>query len=317
MEAIRLKLMVKIANLCIAQFTRLFAIMSDYLTTKELAELLRIKERKVYDLAASGDVPCSKAMGKLLFPRDAIEAWIAERSSGLERYSAAPLPNVFLGSHDPLLGWALRQSQCGIATFFDGSADGLARFEKREGIATGLHLYNAQRDSWNRHAVQERLGAKPVVLISWAKRKRGLIVSEACKDKITSIETLEGFRFAPRQAESGAQALFDQLVARSQLKLETVEMIAPFRTEVDAAVAVLEGKADAAFGLASVTAQYRLPFVPLIEERFDLLIDRRAWFEPAMQTFLEFCRSDAFQSRAHELAGYDISEFAQVRFNGP
>jgi len=36
--------------------------MSEYLTTKELAELLRIKERKVYDLAASGAVPCSKAM---------------------------------------------------------------------------------------------------------------------------------------------------------------------------------------------------------------------------------------------------------------
>jgi len=38
------------------------AFMSEYLTTKELAELLRIKERKVYDLAASGAVPCSKAM---------------------------------------------------------------------------------------------------------------------------------------------------------------------------------------------------------------------------------------------------------------
>ena len=48
-----------------------------YLTTRELASLLRIKERKVYDLAASGQIPCSRAMGKLLFPRKAIEAWIA------------------------------------------------------------------------------------------------------------------------------------------------------------------------------------------------------------------------------------------------
>lgn len=31
-----------------------------YLTVPELAELLRIKERKVYDLAASGAVPCSR-----------------------------------------------------------------------------------------------------------------------------------------------------------------------------------------------------------------------------------------------------------------
>ena len=56
--------------------------MAEYLTTRELAELLRIKERKVYELAASGQVPCSKAMGKLLFPREAVTAWLASRSSG-------------------------------------------------------------------------------------------------------------------------------------------------------------------------------------------------------------------------------------------
>ena len=50
--------------------------MTEYLTTRELAELLRIKERKVYDLAASGKVPCSRATGRLLFPRAEIEAWI-------------------------------------------------------------------------------------------------------------------------------------------------------------------------------------------------------------------------------------------------
>ncbi len=104
--------------------------MSEFLTTRELAELLRIKERKVYDLAASGQVPCSKATGKLLFPRDAIDAWVAEHSSGLERYSSLAPPNVILGSHDPLLDWALRESRCGLASYLDGSTDGLQRFAK-------------------------------------------------------------------------------------------------------------------------------------------------------------------------------------------
>ena len=88
------------------------------------------------------------------------------------------------------------------------------------------------------------------------------------------------------------------------------------RSEADAALAVLENKAEAAFGLASLAAQYRQPFIPLIEERFDLLVDRRAWFLPPMQTFLDFCRSKAFRARAAELAGYDISDFAKVRFVG-
>jgi excisionase family DNA binding protein len=54
----------------------------EYLTTRELADLLRIKERKVYDMAAAGEVPCSRAMGKLLFPRAEVEAWLAASASG-------------------------------------------------------------------------------------------------------------------------------------------------------------------------------------------------------------------------------------------
>ena len=48
-----------------------------FLTTREVAELLRVKERKVYDLAASGGIPCRRVTGKLLFPRAEIEAWLA------------------------------------------------------------------------------------------------------------------------------------------------------------------------------------------------------------------------------------------------
>lgn len=54
----------------------------EYLTVRELAELLRLKERKVYDLAASGAVPCSRATGKLLFPANEIRTWIARAQSG-------------------------------------------------------------------------------------------------------------------------------------------------------------------------------------------------------------------------------------------
>lgn len=290
--------------------------MADYLTTKELAELLRIKERKVYDLAASGEVPCSKATGKLLFPRDAIEAWIAKRSSGVERNIGQELPNVFLGSHDPLLEWALRESRCGIATFFDGSTDGLTRFSNHEGVATGLHLYDPITASWNEPFIAARFAVSPVVLVGWAKRQRGLIIDEKLKGKVEAISDLKGRCVAPRQAESGAQALFALLLDQAGLTEEDLVVTTPARTEADAALAVLENKAEAAFGLASLAAQYRLPFIPLIEERFDLLIDRRAWFLPPMQAFLDFCRSEVFRARAAELAGYDVADFAQVRFVG-
>jgi molybdate-binding protein len=121
----------------------------------------------------------------------------------------------------------------------------------------------------------------------------------------------------PRQAEAGAQALFLHLLGQAGLTVDDLEWTQPARTEVDAALMVLEGKAEATLGLAALAAQYRLPFVPILEERFDLLVDRRAWFEPPMQAFLDFCRSDRFVERAGDLEGYDISNFGRVQFNGP
>ena len=78
---------------------------------------------------------------------------------------------------------------------------------------------------------------------------------------------------------------------------------------------MLEEKADAAFGLAALAEQYRLAFVPLITERFDLLVDRRAWFEPPLQTFLAFCRSTSFEAKANDMQGYDVAGLGRVHFN--
>lgn len=290
--------------------------MTDYLTTRELAELLRIKERKVYDLAASGAVPCSKATGKLLFPRRAIEAWLDRESSGPDGMQDEGRPNVFLGSHDPLLEWALRESRSEIATFFDGSADGLKRFKRKEGLAAGLHLYDPDHDDWNRPFIAQHFADQPVVLVQWATRERGLIIEPGIESKVRSIADLKGLRMAPRQAASGAQDLLLYLFRKADIALEDLDLLPAARSEADAALSVLEGKADVAFGLAALAAQYRLAFLPILKERFDLLIDRRAWFEPPLQAFFAYCRSDAMKVRAQELAGYDLSDFGKVHFNG-
>ena len=55
---------------------------NDYLTTVEVADYLRLKERKVYDLVRQGHIPCSRATGKLLFPRQHIDMWVLSHLEG-------------------------------------------------------------------------------------------------------------------------------------------------------------------------------------------------------------------------------------------
>ena len=287
----------------------------EYLTTRELAELLRIKERKVYDLAASGEVPCSRATGKLLFPRRAVEAWIASASSGPA--AGATRQDVFLGSHDPLLEWSLRESGCGLPTFFNGSIDGLERFAAGEGVATGLHLYEPDDDAWNVPAVRAQCRDQAVVLVEFAWRERGLVVPAADRGQLTGVADLRGRRVVPRPPAAGSQRLLDQALAEAGVSPNEVELTAPAQSERDAAVAVLEGRAQAAFGLRGLAEQYRLAFVPVLKERFDLLVERRAWFEEPLQTLLSFCRSREFQERAAGLHGYDVGGLGRVHYNGP
>ena len=288
----------------------------EFLTTKELAELLRIKERKIYDLAASGALPCSRATGKLLFPKTAIDAWIADNSTGTQRPIAVERPNVFLGSHDPLLDWALRESQVGLATNFDSSLDGLDRFEKNQGIATGLHAYDPANKVWNVPFVRDKFAESNVVLIEWAERQRGLLLKPELKNSVKTISQIKNHRIAPRQDSAGSQILLRVLINQAGLDPAKLNFTAPTRTETDAAIAVKEDHADIAFGLEVQAGHFGLGFQPIIRERFDLLIDRQHYFEPAIQNLLAFCKSAEFCKKASTMPGYDISHLGRVHFNG-
>lgn len=281
----------------------------EYFTVAELAELLRLKERKIYDLAASGEVPCSRATGKLLFPARDVYAWIASHTTGPQ--GAEDRPPILLGSHDPLLDWAVRESSCGLATYFDGSLDGLDRFKAREGVACGLHVYHPKAGDWNVPSVDKTQDA---VLIGFARRRRGLVVRPD-EAGITGLEDLAGRRFAPRQPLSGTAKLFGDLAGEAGLDHAALDLAPISRTETEAVQAVARGEADATFGLETLARDFGLRFLPLIEEFFDLLIDRREYFEGPVQALLDFCRGEAFREQAARLGGYDLADLGAIRWN--
>ena len=283
----------------------------EFMTVKELAVLLRVTERKVYDLAAQGQVPCSRATGKLLFPADEIDAWIAgtKTGPGVRR----DLPAVFLGSHDPLLEWALRQSGSGLATFFTSSMEGLKGFEAGDGVAAGLHLHEA--DGWNEVTVREALGDRDAVLVRWSTRRRGLVLRPDVASRVSGVADLKGLRVAPRQTGAGAEVLFAHLLRDAGVAQSDLTLTLPNLSEQDAVLAVLQNEADVAFGLETVSAPFGLTFVPLVEEEFDIVVDRRAWFEPPMQKLMSFAQTYEFLAHAERIGGVDVGRVGTVRWN--
>jgi len=278
-----------------------------YLTTREVADLLRVKERKVYDLAAADEIPHRRITGKLLFPRAEIMAWIDGSGAG-----PAERPAVLTGSHDPLLAWAVRESDCGLATLWNGSRDGLDAFAARRAALSGLHI--PEEDGWNRRSVGA-LGLRDCVLLSWASRSRGLLLAPGLDSEIRGVSDLSGRRVALRQPGAGASVLLDALLEEAGLSRDALTPAGGLaRTESDAAAMVSSGEAEAALGIEAMARQFHLGFLPLRQERFDLLVDRRAYFTDPVQALLDFSRTTAFRDKAAAMGGYEVAETGSVRW---
>ena len=288
---------------------------SEFLTTKEVADLLRIKERKLYDLVSAQEIPCVKATGKLLFPKAELMHWIRTGEIKPVSEAQAQRPNVVSGSHDPLLEWAIRESGCGLAMQFDGSLSGLDVFEKHKSLASGLHMLNPNAEAWNTHAVQTRFSKSNVVLLKWATRQQGLIVAKGNPCKISSVADLPKLKVATRQAGAGGMILFEHLLAESSLNLNQLNITETCRTENDTIAAVASGSADAAPGLQALAMQFGLGFVPTQQEQFDLLVCRKAWFDTPFQTLLKFTMTPAFKNKAKQFEGYDTTSLGDVVWN--
>lgn len=296
---------------------------SEYFTTRELAALLRVKERKVYDLVAEKALPVRRVTGKLLFPRKEIEAWISA-SAARTPAAAAPAPTlqgvppVMAGGHDPLLEWALKESKSGIAALLDGALDGMSRFETRGCLAAGLHIPSARLSEWNVGAVTEAFGLEAVVLIEWAKRTRGLMYRPSEKRAIRTLADIGPMRFQSRQPEAGSELVLAALLEREGMENSSLNRVeAVERSETDLAMAIAAGRADIGLGIEAAARQLQLEFTPMVVERFDLLVWRKTYFDPPFQKLVHFCRSEAFRKRAEAFGGYDCSQFGAVHFNGP
>jgi putative molybdopterin biosynthesis protein len=293
--------------------------MPDLLNTDEAAGYLRMSERKLYELVAAGSVPCSKVTGRWLFPKTALDRWVASGMPNALKSLQESAPPIVGGSTDPLLEWALRASGSGLASLPEGSETGLRRLARREVILAAIHLHVFDKDgeSANIEAVSHAPGLHDAVVIGFARREQGLLVAPGNPHRIgggLAQIAGTGLRLAQRQDGAGAQLLLLTLLAQERIDLREIALAKPaYATGTDLAQAVRAGHADSGIATRAVAQTAGLDFVPLLWENFDLVLRQRDYFLPGPSGLFGFVRSDRFRQRAAELGGYDLSVCGEVR----
>jgi excisionase family DNA binding protein len=286
--------------------------MAEYLSTREVAQYLKLNQKKVYALVAAGQLPAARISGKWLFPKHLIDEWV-------ERHTVRPAAGalgalldemvVLQGSDDWLLWRTIDRFQSSRGTAVPvaavGSLGGLAAV--RAGTA---HLASCHVDV----AEVRRQLRDPAWLVSLFQREQGLVFDASRTRRPASLKAIAGrrLRFAERQEQSGTYRLVRRLLREAGAE-PTWTPVGPFTSHVDLAYAVRSGQADVGVGARIAAAIVGLDFVPLATESFDLLVPTAVITHPRMAAFLEFALDDLRREARLGAPGYTFQQLGRMQ----
>ena len=216
---------------------------------------------------------------------------------------------IFSGSHDIALeGIADHLARhVNILSLPVGSLDGLVNL--RQGLCqiSGSHLLD-ESGEYNTPFVKHLFPERNVEIITLAYRTQGLILAEGNPKAIKKISDLvhTNVRFVNRNAGSGTRLWLDAELNKQKIPAEKIlGYEISVKTHSEAALMIEEGKADVSLGLQAAAHQHGLDFIPLFEERYDLILPREQ--EQILNPLLDHIQTVDFRNSLNVLTGYSAA----------
>ncbi len=257
-----------------------------------------------------------RADGMLVIPPESLGFERGETAE-LELFRpAAELQGNLLaaGSHDliiDLLATALKERGTGLtlSSAHLGSMGGIAAIGNGQAHLAGVHLFDPETGDYNSPYIKRLLPGRDLCLVNLAYRMQGWIVPPGNPDNVGGIADLAAKKlgFVNRQKGAGTRLLFDYQLDRAGL--EPADIYGYEReehTHLGVAASVAAGSARAGLGILPAARAFGLDFVPLCEERYDLLMSTSFYHSAAGKVILELITDSAFQQRVEALGGYSM-----------
>jgi len=214
---------------------------------------------------------------------------------------------IFSGSHDSAIEHIASSlaPHISLLTLPIGSLDGLINL--RQGLChiAGAHLLDASGE-YNTPFVRHLFIDRQFSLVTLAHRTQGLIVAPGNPKGIKDIADLsqEDVTFINRNPGSGTRLWLDMELAGHNLPIELIGGYGNFvSTHTACARAVQAGEADAALGIQAAAYEAQVDFIPLFEERYDLVIP--AEYSTLVQPLLDYLQTASFRKELNLLTGYN------------
>ena len=200
---------------------------------------------------------------------------------------------------------------CSSGRALDALNDGRAH-------AAGVHLRDPRSGDFNSNAVRRGLKRRPAVLVNFARWELGLAIAAGNPLKISGVADLERLRLriANRERGSGARAVLDEEIAKIGIRSDRIAGYQrEFPGHLEVAEAIASAQADLGVTIRVAANVYRLNFIPIREERYDLVILKRDLGSAGIKAMLEALNTSSFAREVTQLCAYDTSQMGTVIAN--
>jgi putative molybdopterin biosynthesis protein len=229
-----------------------------------------------------------------------------------------------IGSHDmtlDLLAQFLAEYDRRFASANVGSQGGLIALRRAEAHMAGSHLLDPETGKYNIAYIRQYMPDIPVKVIALVGREQGLMVKKGNPKGINSLGDLSSSesgekretRFMNRQRGAGTRVLLDYHLNIMGIPVDSILGYTQEEyTHLGVAAAVASGRADCGLGIAAAAQALDLDFVPLFQERYDLVFPKEHAESKLLAPLFELIAAGQFRNSVSKLTGYDVSVMGRI-----
>ena len=301
------------------------------LSTQEVADILHVSKSTIYDLIRRGEIHSYKIGRKVRFTQDDVDAYIArsrhehstrpvknvDTHSTLLTPEKNDVPELIISGQDvvlDILANYLQQESVPAARTYLNSFEGLLSLYQDNIQVAACHLFDGF--DYNTSYVRRLMPGIPAVLVNVSYRTQGFYVQKGNPKNIRGWPDLgrEDISVLNRRTGSSARILMDIQLKRLGISSATVKGYDRImKSHLTMAAAVAAGEADLAIGTERISRQIEnLDFIPLLEERFDLVIKKEMLENPAIQKLMKILQDPVFRKEIAHFSGNDYRDLGKI-----
>ncbi|WP_226528721.1 helix-turn-helix transcriptional regulator [Metabacillus niabensis] len=300
-------------------------------TVEEVANLLKVSKLTVYDLLKKGEIPSFKVGRQMRINSKDLDSFISGKKTEPPASTLPPSPsrknqvndtgtrNLLISGQDmvlDILGKHLEsKGNYKALRSYEGSLNSLLAMYKGECDIVSLHMFDGDTNEYNVPYVRKILIGYQYTIINLISRKAGLMVQKGNPLNISNWPDLKkkNIRLINREIGSGARILLEEQLRIHHLSGSDIEGYERIETShLSVASSISSGEADVGVGTEKAAKIVGLDFIPLITERYDLVMINNKENIEIFNILTDILNSASFKKEIQALGDYDISQTGQI-----